>query len=316
MKLKYKILWYDNDKDWVESIEEDVKEIIEEYCFEPEITLRSKDDDKKYKDFDLVLMDLNLEDEPSGDKLIESIRQMDVYTDVLFYSADGISKIKSKAQELGLEGVYFSGRDKDAFIEKLRKVFLSTIYKEQDLNNLRGLVMAEVSELDVKMEEILHCYFVEKGCEDKSQKFHKHITAKVEENIKSKLSPNPKSEQQCSKDCIHIWNSKEMKDIIVDFDFDAYKKARSINRIIKDIRYNYQSAGVNFLEDYRSDIIDVRNNLAHCQSVIIDGKEYIVTKKIGAADITYTDEDFKQIRSNIRKYRKVLDAIYGAVSGA
>ena len=107
-----------------------------------------------------------------------------------------------------------------------------------------------------------------------------------------------------------------MKDIIVDFDFDAYKKARSINRIIKDIRYNYQSAGVNFLEDYRSDIIDVRNNLAHCQSVIIDDKEYIVTKIIGAADITYTDEDFKQIRSNIRKYRKVLDAIYGAVSGA
>ena len=71
MRLKYKILWYDNDKDWVESIEEDVKEIIEEYCFEPEITLRSKDDEKKYKDFDLVLMDLNLEDEPSGDKLIE-----------------------------------------------------------------------------------------------------------------------------------------------------------------------------------------------------------------------------------------------------
>lgn len=76
MRLKYKILWYDNDKDWVESIEEDVKEIIEECCFESEITLRSKDDEKKYKDFDLVLMDLNLEDEPSGDKLIESIRRL------------------------------------------------------------------------------------------------------------------------------------------------------------------------------------------------------------------------------------------------
>ena len=41
MRLKYKILWYDNDKDWVESIEEDVKEIIEEYCFEPEITMKN-----------------------------------------------------------------------------------------------------------------------------------------------------------------------------------------------------------------------------------------------------------------------------------
>lgn len=314
MRLKYKILWYDNDKDWVESIEEDVKEIIEECCFEPEITLRSKDDEKKYKDFDLVLMDLNLEDEPSGDKLIESIRQMDVYTDVLFYSADGISKIKSKAQELGLEGVYFSGRDKDAFIEKLRKVFLSTVYKVQDLNNLRGLVMAEVSELDVKMEEILHCYFVENGCDDKSQKFHKHITNDVEVNIKQKLTPNPNIEHECDKKCIHIWHSKGMNEIIADFDFDAYKKARSINRIIKDIQYGYQSTRGNFLEDYRVDIIEVRNNLAHCKSDVVDGKECIITKKQNADDITYTDEDFKQIRSNIRKYRKVLDAIHKAVA--
>ena len=40
----------------------------------------------------------------------------------------------------------------------------------------------------------------------------------------------------------------------------------------------------------------------------------IITKKQNADDITYTDEDFKQIRSNIRKYRKVLDAIHKAVA--
>ena len=105
-----------------------------------------------------------------------------------------------------------------------------------------------------------------------------------------------------------------MEDIIVDFDFDAYKKARTINRIIRDIKYNYYPSGANFLEDYRLDIIEVRNNLAHCRSEIIDGKECIITKKQGADDITYTDEDFKQIRSNIRKYRKVLDAIHKAVA--
>ena len=104
-----------------------------------------------------------------------------------------------------------------------------------------------------------------------------------------------------------------MEDIIVDFDFDAYKKARSINRIIKDIQYGYQSTRGNFLEDYRVDIIEVRNNLAHCKSDIVDGKECIITKKQDADDITYTDVDFKQIRSNIRKYRKVLEAIHNVV---
>lgn len=314
MKLKYKILWYDDSRDWVESIEEDVKEIVEEYCFELEITPRSKDDDKKYKDFDLILMDLNLDDELSGDKLIEGIRQMDVYTDVLFYSADGISKIKSKAQKLGLEGVYFSGRDKEAFIEKFRKVFLSTIYKMQDLNNLRGLVMAEVSELDEKMKNILYCYFVENGNKDKSQKFHEKITSDVEENMKKKLCPNPDSKQQCSQDCIHKWKTTEMNDIIADFDFDSYKKARTINSIIEDIKYGYQPKSNNFIEDYRADIIVVRNNLAHCKSDMVAGKECIITKKRNGDETIYTDEDFKQIRSNIRKYREELDAIYKAVA--
>lgn len=43
-------------------------------------------------------------------------------------------------------------------------------------------------------------------------------------------------------------------------------------------------------------------------------KSVSLQKKQNADDITYTDEDFKQIRSNIRKYRKVLDTIHKAVA--
>lgn len=86
-----------------------------------------------------------------------------------------------------MEGVYFSGRDKDAFLEKLHKVILSTINKVQDLNNLRGLVMSEVSELDAMMENIIHRYFVDNDNNDKTQIFHKHITKDIEKSIKSKL---------------------------------------------------------------------------------------------------------------------------------
>lgn len=123
MKLKYKILWFDNEPDWVESIEDDIREIIEdEYCFVYDKELREKDEPKaSYNNYDLILMDLNLEDEKTGDQLIQNIRNLDIYTDVLFYSADGISTIKEKAQALGLEGVYFSGRDKECFYRKITK---------------------------------------------------------------------------------------------------------------------------------------------------------------------------------------------------
>ena len=305
MRLKYKVLWFENDFDWFDSMKEDVEDLIKEYCFEPVITLHRKDSERNYKDYDLILMDLNLEDETTGDILIERIRQVDVYTDVLFYSADGLAKIKSRAQELGLEGVYFSSRERYVFLEKLKKVFLSTIYKVQDLNNLRGLVMAEVSELDVMMEDILRKYYIDKGDEEKIKIFHKHITSKVEDSIKNKLNPI----DSCKKNCNHIWHFKEMDEILSDFDYDSSKKARSIYRIIIAIKYSYAATRQNFYEDYYNEIIQVRNSLAHCRSEVIDGKEYIKTKKKDEQDVLYDDDAFLLIRNNIKKYKSVFEQI-------
>ncbi|WP_417173411.1 hypothetical protein [Alistipes finegoldii] len=299
MKLKYKILWFDNEPDWVESIEDDIREIIEdEYCFIYDKELREKDEPKaSYNNYDLILMDLNLEDEKTGDQLIQNIRDLDVYTDVLFYSADGISTIKEKAQTLGLEGVYFSGRDKDAFIAKLRKVISSTINKVQDLNNIRGLVMAEVSELDIMMENIISKYFVENGNDRKSDEFNQHIISDVEQSTKRKLKSNG-----CNRQCSHKWKDMSIGEIIHLLDFDSSKKAHTINIIINNERIDYTAQNKSFYEDYKADIIDMRNNLAHCTSELIDGNEVLKLKKEGAKDIVFDADKFKAVRLNIQKY--------------
>lgn len=299
MKLKYKILWFDNEPDWVESIEDDIREIIEdEYCFIYDKELREKDEPKaSYNNYDLILMDLNLEDEKTGDQLIQNIRDLDIYTDVLFYSADGISTIKERAQTLGLEGVYFSGRDKDAFIAKLRKVISSTINKVQDLNNMRGLVMAEVSELDILMESVISKYFVENGNDDKINEFNQHIVNDVEQSTKNKLDSNG-----CKKQCSHKWKNKRIEEIIHQLDFDSAKKAHTINIIINNEHIDYIAKHANFYEDYKADIIDMRNNLAHCISELIDGNEVLKLKKKAAKDIVFDAEMFKTVRLNIQKY--------------
>lgn len=299
MKLRYKILWFDNEPDWVESIEDDIREIIEdEYCFIYDKELREKDEPKaSYNNYDLILMDLNLEDEKTGDQLIQNIRDLDIYTDVLFYSADGISTIKERAQSLGLEGVYFSGRDKDAFIAKLRKVISSTINKIQDLNNIRGLVMAEVSELDILMENVISRYFVESGNDDKINEFNRHIVNDVEQSTKNKLDSNG-----CEKQCSHKWKNKKIEEIIHQLDFDSAKKAHTINIIINKEHIYYIAKRANFYEDYKVDIIDMRNNLAHCISELIDGNEVLKLKKKGAKDIVFDAEMFKTVRLNIQKY--------------
>lgn len=297
MRLKYKILWVENDSDWAESIEEEIKELVEQqYGFDYDRTFSSKkNDDILFNDYDLILMDLNLESEPTGDVLIKNIREREIYTDVIFYSADGLQKIKQKAHDLDLEGVYFASRDKDLFINKVNSVIKTTIHKVQDLNNLRGLVMAEVSELDALMSDIINKYYVLSATEEKTQLFHKHITKSQERRIKDSLADCTNE----SKICCHIWKNMPIDKIIPDL--ESYSMAKAVNYIIPSEYYVPQKA--NFLEDYYADIILIRNQMAHCKSETIEGKEILKTRK---GDATFNDEDFKRIRLNIRKYSELF----------
>ena len=293
MRLKYKILWVENDSDWAESIEEEIKELVEQqYGFNYDRTFANKQNDAiLFNDYDLILMDLNLESEPTGDVLIKNIRDREIYTDVIFYSADGLQKIKQKAHDLDLEGVYFASRDKDLFINKVNSVIKTTIHKVQDLNNLRGLVMAEVSELDVMMSDIIQRYYVHTASEEKTQLFHRHVTKAQELRIKEALT-------EClnqNKNCCHVWRNWTIDKIIPEL--ESYSMAKAVNYIIPKGIYIPQKA--NFIEDYYADIIVIRNQLAHCKSENIDGKEVLKTRK---GDTTFDDEDFKRIRLNIRKY--------------
>jgi len=300
MRLKYQILWVENDSDWAESIEDDLKEIVEgEYGLVLNWDLYSKQDDKiQYNNYDLILMDLNLETEPSGDLLIKNIRDNEIYTDVVFYSADGLQKIKQKAQALDLEGVYFAGRDKDLFINKIKAVIQTTIRKVQDLNNLRGLVMAEVSELDGVMLDLINKYYVQNKTDSLIKVFHDHITRKQEERIKNVLDGCGKKEMVC----YHKWKNTPIEDVIPKM--ESAQMAKAVNYIIPKELYSPNRA--NFFEDYMAEIVEIRNQLAHCVSKVMEGKEVLITKK---GDKTFNDGDIKEIRKNILKYSDIFSKL-------
>ena len=304
MRLKYKILWVENDSDWAESIEEEIKELVEsQYGFCYDRTFANKQDDAiLFNDYDLIMMDLNLESEPTGDVLIKNIRDREIYTDVIFYSADGLQKIKHNAHDLDLEGVYFASRDKDLFINKVNSVIKTTIHKVQDLNNLRGLVMAEVSELDVRMLSIIEAYYIQKETEDKTKKFKKHLVEDVEKATKKKLTES----ENCDKLCKHKWSKLSIQDIIGDFEFDSSRKARAIKLILETEKIPYDARNGNFYEDYRIDMLQMRNNLAHCISRMKEGKEILITQDGG---MEFDDKKFQNIQKQIRNYNDFFNQI-------
>ena len=238
-------------------------------------------------------MDLNLADQPNGAELISKIRDLGVYTDVVFYSASGIDELRAKGREKELEGVFYSGRTPDtAFVNRVKAVIDATLKKVQDLNNLRGLVMAEVSELDAVMDRIIPSYF---STAEKMELFHKHITANRETTLQKSLN--------CTNKCQLTWRGKDIQEIVSLL--DSSQKARAIKIIIEQSRPDLYSES-NFYEEYNATIITPRNELAHCKSELHDGQEILLTRK---GDKCFNEAFFKEIRKNILKYSSIFNEL-------
>ncbi len=67
---------------------------------------------------------------------------------------------------------------------------------------------------------------------------------------------------------------------------------------------------IDFYKNYKKDVLDTRNDLAHAKSDIIDDIEYlIVSRKDGEHPEKFDQENCIQIRRNLRKHSDVLKSI-------
>lgn len=298
MKLRYNLLWIENELDWKDSVEDDIKAMIEDNAFQYDCkSCQQEEKGLDYNAYDLILMDMNLDSKPSGDELIKQIRDNGIYTDVVFYSSGGLDSIKQKARELNLEGVYFSGRDRTQFVDKVCKVIDTTIRKVQDLSNLRGLVMAEVSELDALMERIIVGDYTN---EERLGMLHEKVTKDREKSLHADLENN--NSGNCDKGCTLRMRNEPIE--IIAEKYDSYQKARAVHQIFKWLKKNNKFREVgNFMEDYDNKIIKVRNNLAHCKSDVKNGLESLQTRN---GLISYDADKFKTIRQDIAKYNELF----------
>lgn len=299
MRIDYRILWFEDNASSYSTKKAFVKDIIEDFGFnfvEP----RNEVDDSNidtipYSMYDLIIADMSLANGSTSIKLMDAIRKKSVFTEVLFYSSNGEKAVREELAKYDIDGAYCSGRDNEDFEFKVREVIHTLIKKTQDLNNLRGLVMAEVSELDGKMENVLKKYYVQNVTEALKKTFHDHITKKNDERLKNNLEGCGKKD----KICYHKWKDMEIQNIIPLM--EAAQMAKAVSYITPKELYTPSRA--NFFEDYKAEIIEIRNELAHCASKIEEGKEILITRK---GNKTFNDEDIKEIRKNILKYSEVF----------
>jgi hypothetical protein len=304
MKLNYKILWIDDQiEDYIEmGIKSELETYIDTLGFIPTVECFENgnvaEQSIKTIKYDLILSDYNIEGaNEQGDILIQKIRDGGVFTEVLFYSAQ--PDFDTIAKNLYRDRVSFYSLIGDesfkGFREKAYKLIDHTVSKLQELNNIRGLVMSETSELDNTLEDILH-NFLSKG-DSNSGKLRDYIIEKI---IKS-CSDNLDEANKLSE----LDNISLLKTRI----FDSAKKSMSLNKVCKLLKLEGENYS-KFHENYLKDVIETRNDLAHAKSDTIDGIEYlIITRKDGEHPIKFNQEHCVQIRKNLRKHSELLKSI-------
>jgi len=279
MRISYSILWFDDDQDYLDSLDlEELNEAITSWGFVPQITLVSNPDEfmqhAPFKAFDLVAMDYNLEEfGEHGQTFIKQIRNHDVYTEVVFYSANKVSDLWKAIETEKLEGIFVANRTHQGEITKILKVAKQSIQKVLDLENVRGIVMAEVGNIDEQLELIalkLHSALDE----DKQLKvMNKYIDKIAVQN----------------NDVIE--NVEKLKGSIDISSLISFLDSSKKWNICQSLSKETPQLNINTIGDYKKDILDPRNFLAHGipikqsdESLVFNhnGKEYIFNESKSA----------------------------------
>ncbi len=281
MDLKYEILLFEDDSDYVDSIKGLLDDYLDELGFKLVLDVKADgthlDELISNDNWNLILMDYNLRSSGKGDELIKQIRSHELYTEIIFYSDshDFEDKIRSDL----VDGVYFV-RGRSNLIEKVKKVIDVTLKKNQDVNNMRGLVIAETIDIETKMDNLILSYF---GSPDDEIR-------KVFEKV---FEPN-------------------------FVGFTTSKKYEFINKICKQrkVSLNEKSENVidltklhNEFKKIDDDIIEIRNILAH--TVENPDDKYTLISKINKNNLTINvNYDWCiKTRKDIIKHSENLDEL-------
>ncbi len=300
MRLDYNILWFEDIKSSFDTKKKIVQAIVEDLGFafpEPQLEINGDNiDNIQFDDFDLIIVDLNLGKE-KGSALIDRIRNHDVYTEVVFYSSEGEKAVREELRNFEIDGVYCAGRENDDFEEKVTKVIKTTVKKVQDLNNMRGLIMAETSDIDSKMHEIIQV-ILQKYPQDIHNPLIDKIFKEVGSSIKEKSEKYTKWEKARNI-------SKLMGDTLM---FDASKKLGAVQHIIETIEHDifHPHREGKFAESYKGEIGETRNVFAHVSVVVEEGVKKLKSKN---KEVVFTDQYCKDVRDTLRKYTTLLDQI-------
>lgn len=308
MKIEYRILWVEDNKSWFKTTKNLFADYLDEIGFKLVCERCENIDEVRVElernglvDYDLLLVDYSLKGDTPGDEVINIIRNFgdhQILTEVLFYSS-AIENVRDSMRKHSLEGVYTA--DRKDIETKFEQVVGTTIKKVQDINAMRGLIMAETSELDNLMLSII-VNKINKNTE-RSEQLVSYIFEKVKEF-------NNANETKFNE----LLENNDIEGVLNSAFFHTMIRAKSVHKLIKLMNNPKFTDLENFTNDYDKDVISVRNNFAHVVEVIDEdtGQKKLVSH-LNGRDIEFTTDRCISIRKNLIRYSGRLNAFKSAI---
>lgn len=179
MNTRFNILWFEDEFTWYNMERMRVDDILKTHYLIPSVVRKDGDDfdinELMGNDYDLILMDYKLADGVTGDTIVAALRENSILTDILFYSSEEENMLSAIREKMPpIDGVYLTKRNYSVFTEKVEKIIQKIVKRSEDVVNLRGFVLDNTSDFELRIKEILHICW---------QKFNEEQRVSVNERL-------------------------------------------------------------------------------------------------------------------------------------
>ena len=228
-----------------------------------------------------------LEDDTKGDEIVSAIRQNSILTDVLFYSSQEQDMIHAISEKFpAIDGVYFTQRDYTVFTEKAKNLISKIVRRSEDIVNLRGFVLDNTSEFELRIKEILNICWEKFGISERRQ-----LEDKLNSLLDSKLLQTKEKIEEV-KAAKAMFSCANNTDALL-FISDRLSLFQTVIGILVDsFQMPTSENAKTFYNFYYNSIGTYRNRLGHLKlgdtKIIINGEEICIDQGL-----------HRRLRSNI-----------------
>ncbi|MCI5137539.1 MAG: hypothetical protein D3922_03790 [Candidatus Electrothrix sp. AR1] len=292
MKINYKVLWIEDHFDSVQPAIDGIGDRLAKYGFKFEVDkINSLSHDElddlsdklaQYNPYDMIIFDYDLgEEQKKGNEIAGNLRRS-IFTDMIFYSGNAPGKLRQALFDSKVEGVFTVSRPD--LVDEAWPIIEDQIKRICDINNMRGVILDEMSKVDLIMRELYAKEYEKLSAEKQAEQ-----ASKIQGRLKGRIKSIEKQLNETNKDSI-----PDMVKSPIKTEFNIVR-----SRLIKLIDGELFSEQGK-LKSYQ----DLRNKFAHNMAVY---DEENGTVSLEGFEETYNFDDFTDIRLELIEILKQLN---------